>query len=64
MRFRTAEGRDEKAGDDGAIDAGLRREPRGDGEGHSQRKGNQTDSDSGYQVEKEFVTVVIAQTED
>ena len=64
LRFRSAEGRDQEAGDDGAVDAGLRREPRGDSEGHSQGKGNQTDGDSGDLVEKEFVTVVVAQTED
>src|ERR1700676_869396 len=64
LRFRSAEGRNQEASGDCPRNPRLRREPRGDGEGHGQRKGNQTDGDSGDQVEKEFVTGVVAETED
>ena len=36
--FRAAERRDEEAGDDGAIDSGLRGNAGGDGEGHRERQ--------------------------
>ena len=54
---------DQKAGDDGAVNSGLRRQPGGDGERHGQRQGDQADGDAGDQVVQEFVQVVIAQAE-
>ena len=64
LRFGPAESGDQEAGDDGAIDAGLRSKSRGDGECHGQRKSDQSNSDSRDQVEKKFVTIVCAKTED
>lgn len=64
LRFRAAEGGDEESGDDGAVDAGLRREAGGDGKRHGQRKCDEADRDSGDQVQQEFVAIAVAQAED
>jgi hypothetical protein len=61
---RSAERGDQKAGDDGAVDSGLRREAGGDGKGHGQRKSDQAYGDSGDQIVQEFIQAVIAQAED
>ena len=50
LRPRAAQRRDQKAGDDRAVDAGLRRESGGDGERHGQRQRDQADGDAGNQV--------------
>ncbi len=54
LSLRSAQGGDQKAGDDGAVDAGLRRQSGGDGEGHGQRQGHQADGDSGDDVLQEI----------
>ena len=61
LRFGTAQSGDEEAGDDRAVDPGLWRYPRGDGEGHRQRQSNKAYSDAGDQIRKEFMPIVIAQ---
>jgi hypothetical protein len=63
LRLRSAEGGDQEARDNGALDAGLRRESRGNGKGHGQWEGDEADGDSGDHVEQKFVAIVIAQTE-
>ncbi len=55
LGLRSAERGDQKAGDDGAVDSGLRREAGGDGEGHGQRQRHQAYGDSGNQIEQKFV---------
>ena len=45
---RAAERGDEKARDHGAVNAGLRRESRGDGKRHGQRQRHQPHGDSGH----------------
>ena len=47
---RSAERRDEEAGDDRAVDAGLRREARGDGECHRERQRDEADRDPGDEI--------------
>lgn len=64
LSLRSAEGRDEESGDDRAINAGLRREAGGNGEGHGQRQGYEADRDAGDYIEKKFVAVIAAETED
>ena len=44
---RAAERGDQEAGDDGAVDAGLRREAGGDGERHRERQRDEADGDAG-----------------
>jgi hypothetical protein len=64
LRFRSAQSGDQEAGDDSAVDASLRCQSGGDGEGHGKRQGDQADGNSGDQVEKEFVAVVLAEAKD
>ena len=42
---RAAEGGDEEAGDDGGVEAGLRRDAGGDAEGHGERKSDEADGE-------------------
>ena len=63
LSLRSAQSGDQKAGDDGAVNAGLRRQSGGDGEGHGQRQGHQADGDSGDDVVQKFVEAVVAQAE-
>ena len=46
----TAERRDEKTGDDGGPETGLRFDAGGDAEGHGERKGDDADGESGGEV--------------
>ena len=50
LRSGAAQCRDDEAGDDGAIDAVLRREAGGNGEGHGQGQGDQADRDPGDEI--------------
>ena len=50
LHARAAERRDREAGDRAAIQAGLRRQPRCDGERHGQRQGDEPDGDAGDDV--------------
>ena len=50
LEARSAEGRDEEAGDDGAVDSSLRGEAGGDGKRHGERQGHQADGDPGHQI--------------
>ncbi|MPN37770.1 hypothetical protein SDC9_185291 [bioreactor metagenome] len=58
---RTAEQRNDQAGDDGGPDAGGRRHPGGNGEGHRQRQRENADSDPGAEVLAELGPVVSRQ---
>ena len=58
---RAAEGRDQKSGDDGGVDSGLRSDAGGDGEGHGQRQSDEADGDAGDEIPPEFAQVVVAQ---
>jgi len=60
----TAECGDEKAGDDGAVNAGLGCESGGDGKGHGQRQSHQAHGDAGNQIAEKLVGVVVAQAKD
>ena len=60
----SAEGGDQESGDHRAVDAGLRRESRGDGKCHREWKGDQADGDAGDHVEQKFVPVIVPQAED
>ena len=64
LSLRSAQCRDQKAGDHRAVDAGLRRQSRCDGKGHGQRQGHQPDRDSGDDVFQKLVQTVVAQTDD
>ena len=64
LGLRSAKCRDQKTGDYCAVDAGLGRESRRDGEGHCQRQRNQTHSDAGNNIMQELGDIVIAKTED
>ena len=55
---RAAERRDDETGDDRAVDAVLRRQPRRDGEGHGQRERDQADGDAGEEVAAERTPAV------
>ena len=61
---RSAERRDDEAGDDRAVDAGLRREARGDRKGHGERQCDQSDRDAGDEILPEGHPVVVAKRED
>jgi len=50
-----------RVGDDGAVDAGLRRQPAGDGKGHGERQSHQAYSHSGDDVGGESPRVVVAE---
>ena len=60
----SAEGGDQESGDHRAVDAGLRRESRGDGKCHREWKGDEADCDAGDQVKQELVAVVVPQADD
>ena len=64
LRLRSAQRRDQEAGDDGAVDAGLRRQPGRDRERHRQRQGHQADGDAGDQVAQKFAEAIVAQAQD
>jgi hypothetical protein len=64
LGFRSAQGGDQKASDDSAVDARLRCESGGDGERHGQRQRHQADGNSGDDVVQEFVPVIVPQAED
>ena len=59
----SAERRDQTAGDNGRVDAGLWRYPRRDGKGHGQRQRHQAHRYTGEQVQAEVMFVVAAETE-
>ena len=61
---RAAERRDEEAGDDRAVDAGLGREARGDRERHRERQRDEADGDAGDEIVPEGDAVVAAKRED
>ena len=61
---RAAQGGDEKAGDDGGVKSGLRRDPGGDAEGHGKRQSDQPHGDPGEQVVQEHLLAVLAQRHD
>ena len=60
---RAAQGGDEKSGDDGGVKAGLRRDARGDAEGHGKRQSDQAHGDAGKQVVQEHLLAVLAQSQ-
>ena len=64
LSLRSAQRGDQKARDDGAVDAGLRREAGGDGERHGQRQGHQTDGDAGDNVLQKLAQRVFAEADD
>jgi len=51
----------DESGDDGRVEAGLRRDAGGDAEGHGKRKSDQPDRDAGEQVVEEHLGGVGAQ---
>ena len=64
LHVRAAERRDDEAGDDRAVDAGLRRHARGDRERHGQRQRDEADRDAGDQIRDEQLWRVVAERED
>ena len=58
LQARAAEQRNQAAGDDRGVDAGLRRQARRDGEGHRQRQRDQADGDAGGEVGERGPAVV------
>lgn len=56
--------RDQKSGDDGAINPRLRSQSRSDGKRHGQWLGYQPHRDPSDHIEQKFAPVVIPQTED
>ena len=58
LSLRSAQCGDQKAGDDGAVDARLRRQSGGDGESHGQRQGHQSNGDSGDDIFQKFAEAV------
>jgi hypothetical protein len=60
LHLRAAEQGDERAGDDGGVDAVLRRHADGDGQRHGQRQGDDADDDAGDQVGGEVAPTVAA----
>ena len=63
LGFRSAERRDQKAGDYGAVDAGLRRESGSNRESHGQRQCDQTDRDSSDDVFQKLAQTVFAEAD-
>ena len=63
LHVRSAERRDDEAGDDRAVDAGLRRHARRDGEGHRQRQRDQADRHAGDQIRDEQLWSVVTERE-
>ena len=64
LSLRSAQRGDQKAGDHGAVDAGLGRESRCDGKGHGQRQSHQPDRDSCDDVFQKLVQTVVTETND
>ena len=64
LEARAAERRDEEAGDDRAVQAGLRRHAGRDGERHRQRQRDQADRDAGDQVVTKLLQRVRAKSVD
>ena len=64
LHARAAERRHDEAGDDRAVDAGLRRQAGGDGKRHGERQGHQADGDAGGDVGDGGAAVVRAQAGD
>jgi len=62
LGFRTAQGRDQEAGDNGGIDSGLGCDPGGDAEGHSQRQGDKSNGDAAGQVGGQVGAFVVFET--
>ena len=61
LHVRAAERRDDEAGDDRAVDAGLRRHARRDRERHRQRQRDQADGDAGDQIGDEQLWRVVGE---
>ena len=61
LHARTAERRDDGAGHDGGVDAGLRRQPGGDRERHRERKGDQADGHTSDEVAGGLAAIVMGQ---
>jgi hypothetical protein len=53
LESRSTQRRDQEAGDDRAVNAGLGRQPRRDREGHRQRQRDEADGEAGDQIGKE-----------
>ena len=64
LTFGAAERRDEEAGDDRAVDPGLRRHAGRDGERHRQRQRDQADGHPGDQVGEERPDGIARERED
>jgi hypothetical protein len=58
LESRSAQRRDQEAGDDRAVDAGLRRQPGRDRKRHRQRKRDETDGQARDQVSQKNAGVV------
>ena len=63
LHLRSAQRRNQKSGDDRAVNSSLRRQPRSDGKRHRQRQCHQPHGDSSNQIQQKFVTVVVAKTQ-
>src|SRR5450432_2989105 len=61
LRAGAAQRRNQETSDNGAVDACLRRDARGDGEGHSQGEGDQAYGDAREQVGGEFLGSVVTE---
>src|ERR1043166_2696310 len=61
LRLGAAERGDNEAGDDGAVEAGLRRNTGGDGESHGERQSNEADGDARGQIMQKFLPVVVTE---
>ncbi len=59
---RTAQGRDEEAGDDSGVEAGLRRDAGSDGEGHGQRQRHQSHRETCDEIVRKLLGFVALQT--
>ena len=64
LRSRAAQRGDEKTGDDGGVEAGLRSDSGGDAEGHGERQGHQADGDAGQKIVQKHLCGVLAQRHD
>src|SRR5690606_3369802 len=65
LHTRTAQGGDQGAGDDGGVQALVRRRPGSDGQGHGQRQGHDGDGETGDDVAAEIQPrVAVAQDRD
>ncbi len=64
LSFRSAQGGDQEAGHDCAVNARLRRQPGGDGKRHSERQCHQANGDAGDDVLQKLVQSVFAKADD